>query len=236
MMQLDKEVKRNLIGEIVATPDPNIFLMYSKWEDEGVTKFEYAYGTMKYLKSKFNKAIAPVGTSERVVKNRHHGKYADAKTYIVAVTNYGLEACRAIGGQDCSFDNEVFEPKKWGKALTSDYVMVAVSPSDHTIYYLDGSYANTSFGDYILERDWDFDGIKTLDADDDIPVYIYNPYGSGDGTYFVRGNGNTMNIVVKMTQEQYEEFRTARVELYNQIEFAMGVVGVDAAKYKKDND
>ena len=185
---------------------------------KGTTKFVYVYSRFpaeednnaewRYVMTKkdFDKATSPNDLQHYRFKMPHQKKTKYDSWYTVLSAS-GYAAIK--NGEHDWYDKKHEFKLKFGQELPDDAVIVGYASADYKFTNLDGTYINRAIRDSYLDRYYDIRQIVKDRADlkdiEVLPEHEYHTDGR-DPIYFVPGNGATVGLSIKLTDEQYAEY------------------------------
>lgn len=231
-ISFSRDVTRQLVVESFQTHVADTSIVYARWSDDPNT-YSWVIMSDQYLENIVELLRSPADLHfEQFFTNPHVKKIEDAKMRPMFYNQSFVDLCNERGGYASSYDSEhePFVPTKWGDVPEKDMVCILMSLYDHTMLNRDGSYALLSVGDSMIAEYWDFSVLYEWAECDDAKIRIV-----GD-EYYVPGNGDTINIAIDLTPEQYKKIKNDTSGCWNRMETAMALVGYDVDLAKKERD
>lgn len=97
-------------------------------------------------------------------------------------------------------------PHVFGAPLASDEVIIGYSYADNTFCYFDGPYINHIITDTYLSKYFDIYSI--VENEQNNPSLVFGGRNSwSTGIYHVPGNGPTLSLGIKLTDEMFEKYK-----------------------------
>jgi len=110
---------------------------------------------------------------------------------------------------------------------TGNFEVIGVSPSDTTFCDIDGKYINRPIIDSFLNKYYDIYAIEKNEKDILIPENKWTE----NFIYYVPGNGHTINLGIRLKDEQYAEY--LKLDWYEKSKYL--IENTVLGKYKREN-
>ena len=215
--------------EVVAVPiegSEDLVLVHTK------TGKEHSMVIMK--KDKFEKAKFPEQIKNYEFVMPHFEKRKKGDVYQSTYCVFSKEQYEAIKLGEHDWYDKKYNPSKlkFGEPVPEDCIALGYCGADYSFVYLDGSYVNRVIRDFYLGKNYRIeDLIKEEKENPNVMILPRNSW-SDDPIYYVPGNGSTVNLGFRLTDEQYAEYKTK--DLYTRTLYLEKVTAL--GKYKRDEE
>lgn len=178
--------------------------VYSRLPDMPDTIYHHVMEAKKYAKAKKPTDIkAYQFVMPHLKKDRYKAMYG-----IFSKAQY--EAIK--DGFHDWYDEKKYAPVKleFGQEFPDDCIVLGYCSADNSFCYLDGKYVNRVVRDSYLHSSYDIRAIVKNERDNPDVIIMQERDWHGtdrDPIYYVRGNGDTLNIGLRLTDEQNEAYR-----------------------------
>jgi len=195
----------------------DLVLVHTKTGKEPAT-----FGIMK--KDKFETAKSPEQIKNYEFLMPHFANRKNGDTYYSKYSVFSKEQYEAIKlGEHDWYDKKYNPPKlKFGEPVPEDCIVLGYCGADYSFVYLDGSYVNRVIRDFYLGKNYRIEDL--IKEEKENPNVMID-----DHIYYVPGNGSTVNLGFRLTDEQYAEYKTH--DLYTRTLYLEKVTAL--GKYKR---
>ncbi|AKF13644.1 hypothetical protein PHIN3_381 [Sinorhizobium phage phiN3] len=201
--KLTKTIVINVEAVSVAIPGTDEFVLVY-WRNVGQDEI-YTH-VMKA--DEYKKVKSPDDIKHYEFIMPHHQKSKDKyKANFLPMSRSQIDSIRE--GKHDWYDDKYPPPNlEFGQELPDDVEVIGYCYADYTFCDINGKYINRMIRDSYLDRYYRIRDIVQNEKDNPdvliIPERDY--YSDRDPIYYVPGNGDTLNLGLRLTDEQYEEY------------------------------